>query len=124
VSRSSARLAGLAIERRRHHINGMDLFLSKVRHPQARNAFRVVIKDEDGEIEIEIGSIGVQTALDMVHGWRWAIDRLIPMQEFETEGHGRDLPDCQRQFKAAWTAFAADPARLTEFIRTKRAARR
>jgi hypothetical protein len=100
----------------------MDLFLRKVRHPQARNAFRVVIKDEDGEIEI--GSIGTQVGVDMQKGWRWALDRPIPMREHETEGQGRDLPECQRQFKAAWTAFAADPARFADFLQTKRAARR
>jgi hypothetical protein len=100
----------------------MQLFLRKIRHPQAPNNYRVILKSEDGEMEI--GSIGTQfkAGPDMV--WRWGIDTVIPMREIESEGEGRDRKDCQRQFRAAWEKFARDPARLTEFLQAKRRARR
>jgi hypothetical protein len=91
----------------------MDLFLRKVIHPQARDNYRVILKN-DG-LEIEVGSIGVQ-----FDGWHWGIDSVIPMRELETEGTGADRKDCMRQFRAAWEQFSADRARLTEFIDMKR----
>jgi len=42
------------------------------------------------------------------------------MRESEQMGYGDDRKDCQRRFKAAWEAFASDPARLVEFMRYKR----
>jgi hypothetical protein len=36
---------------------------------------------DNGE-DIEIGSIGTRFG-----GWRWGIDRAIPMRELESEGH-------------------------------------
>ena len=42
----------------------MDLYLRKVGHPQAHDNYRVLIKDNDAEIEI--GSLGVQ-GLDVGH---------------------------------------------------------
>jgi hypothetical protein len=90
----------------------MDLFLRKVIHPAARDNYRVVVRDGD---EIEIGSIGRQ-----FDGWAWGIDCVIPMREIESEGTGRDLKDCTRQFCAAWERFSSDPARLTEFLKMKR----
>jgi hypothetical protein len=39
----------------------MDLFLRRVRHPQALKNYRVLLKD-DG-LEVEIGSIGIQRGL-------------------------------------------------------------
>jgi hypothetical protein len=36
----------------------MELFLPKVIHPQAHDNYRVILKDDD--VEIEVGSIGVQ----------------------------------------------------------------
>jgi hypothetical protein len=95
----------------------MDLFLRKVRSPQAPDSYRVIMKD-NGE-DIEIGSIGTRFG-----AWRWGIDKAIPVREFESEGTGKNLPDCQRQFRAAWERFASDDANLTDFLRTKRAARR
>jgi hypothetical protein len=44
----------------------MDLFLRKVIHPQARDNYRVLLKD-DG-LEIEVDSIGVQH-----QGWVWVL---------------------------------------------------
>jgi hypothetical protein len=92
----------------------MELFLRKVIHPQARDNYRVILK-EDG-VEIQLGSIGVQHG----GGWTWGIDSVIPMRELETEGSGKDRKDCMRQFRAAWDRFSADPARLTEFLEMKR----
>jgi hypothetical protein len=100
-----------------------DLYLRKITdQPHANNAYRVVLKSEDGEIEI--GSIGTQFKAGPDIVWRWGIDTVIPMREIESEGDGRDRKDCMRQFKAAWERFAVDPARLTEFIEAKRRARR
>jgi hypothetical protein len=73
----------------------MDLFLRREIHPQSRDNYRVVLK-EDGD-EIEIGSIGVQ-----FDGWAWGIDTVVPMREVEAEGTGKDRADCMRQFRAAW----------------------
>lgn len=57
-------------------------------------------------------------------GWRWGIDTVVPMRDVESEGNGKDRVDCMKQFKAAWEKFAADPARLVEFLAEKRRARR
>jgi hypothetical protein len=91
----------------------MELFLRKVIHPQAHNNYRVILKDED--VEIELGSIGVQ-----FDGWHWGIDSIVPMREEDGEGSGKDRADCMRQFRAAWDRFSADPARLTEFLEITR----
>lgn len=100
-----------------------DLFLRKVTgHPQAGNAFRVILKSEDGEMEI--GSIGTQFKAGPDQVWRWGIDTAIPMREQESEGQGKDRKDCMRLFRAAWQSFAGDPARLTEFLEAKRRAAR
>ncbi len=56
----------------------MDLYLRKVVHPQARDNYRVILKD-DGQ-EIEIGSIGIQHAAGARTFWRWAIDTVVPMR--------------------------------------------
>lgn len=95
----------------------MDLFLRRVRHPQARASYRVVLKDNGDEIEI--GSIGVQ-----FNSWAWAIDTAIPMRQVEAEGVGEDRADCMRQFRLAWDKFSADRARLTEFLNVKRSRQR
>jgi hypothetical protein len=100
----------------------MDLYLRKVDHLQAPDNYRVVLKD-DGD-EIEIGSIGVKAFTSTDEAWTWGIDTVIPMREAESEGRGADRADCMRRFKAAWLAFVADPARLTEFLEAKRRARR
>jgi hypothetical protein len=91
----------------------MDLFLRKVDHPQARDSYHVILK-QDG-VDVQIGSIGVQ-----FEGWAWAIDNIIAMREAEANGSGKDRRDCMRQFRAAWERFSSDPARLTEFLHIKR----
>lgn len=96
-----------------------DLFLRKVTgHPQAQNAYRVILKSVDGEMEI--GSIGTQFKAGPDLVWRWGIDTVVPMRETESEGNGKDRKDCERLFKAAWERFAADPARFVEFMEMKR----
>lgn len=100
-----------------------DLYLRKVTgHPQATNNYRVILKDH-GE-EIELGSIGIQNLIEGRHGWRWGIDTVVPMLDFETSGSGTDRTDCMKKFKAAWERFSSDPARLVEFIAEKRRIRR
>ena len=96
----------------------MDLYLRKVNHPQARDSFRVVIKD-DGD-EIEVGSIGIQHGVGTTSSWTWGVDCVVPMRDTEDEGIGKDFADCMRRFRAAWDKFSADPARLTEFLAMKR----
>jgi hypothetical protein len=76
----------------------------------------------DGE-GIEVGSIGIQTT-NTGSTWHWCLDAVVPMASIESEGHGADLPDCQRQFKAAWERFSADPARLSDFLAMKPRVRR
>jgi len=96
----------------------MDLYLRKVIHPQARDNYRVVLKDYIPEVEI--GSIGIQHGIGGTEYWTWAIDNEIIMREAESQGCGKDRRDCMKQFRAAWEKFSADPARLTEFIQAKR----
>ena len=50
-------------------------------------------------------------------GWHWGIDSIVPMREEDGEGSGKDR---MRRFRAAWDRFSADPARLNEFLETKR----
>jgi hypothetical protein len=88
------------------------------KHPQARDNYRVILKD-DG-LETEIGSIGLQQASAGTEHWVWAIDNVIAMRDTDTQSRGRDRKDCAQQFRAAWENFSADPARLTEFIEAKR----
>jgi len=100
-----------------------DLYLRKVTgHPQARDNYRVILKDH-GE-EIELGSIGIQNLTEGRRGWRWGIDTVVPMRDFESQGSGQDRADCMKQFKAAWERFSSDPARLVEFIAGKHRIRR
>lgn len=100
-----------------------DLFLRKVTgHAQANNAYRVVLKSEDGEMEI--GSIGLQFKAGPEPIWKWGIDTVVPMREIEAEGEGKNRKQCMTKFRTAWERFAADGARLTEFLEAKRRARR
>jgi hypothetical protein len=55
-----------------------DLDLRKVIHPQARDNYRVIWKD-DG-LEVEIGSIGIQHGSGAREYWAWGIDNVIPMR--------------------------------------------
>jgi len=95
----------------------MPLFLRKVPDLH-RETYRVILKDEDGETEI--GSIGPQHTVGAETRWVWGIDTVIPMREADQTGYGADRKDCQRRFKAAWEKLAADPARLSDFMRMKR----
>jgi glutamate synthase domain-containing protein 1 len=99
-----------------------DLFLRKVVHPQAVDNYRVILKDD--ETEVEIGSIGTQFFTETIPTWVWAIDTVIPMRELESEGEGNNRKHCMKLFKAAWEKFSSDPARLAEFFEMKRRARR
>lgn len=83
-----------------------------------RESYRVILKDEMGETEL--GSIAVTPTTGGEARWTWGIDSAIPMRERQTSGYGDDRKDCQKKFKAAWEAFASDPARLVEFMRMKR----
>jgi hypothetical protein len=96
----------------------MDLYLRKVIHPQARDNYRVLLKD-DG-LEIEIGSLGIQHGSAGAEHWVCGIDTAIPMREAEAQDRGTDRKDCMKRFRAAWDRFNADPARLIEFLRAKR----
>ncbi len=95
----------------------MELFLRKV-HDRRREAYRVILKDDIGEVEI--GSIGPQDEANNVTRWMWAIDTVIPMREHQQMGYGDDRRDCMRNFKTAWEKFASDPANLVAFMRMKR----
>jgi hypothetical protein len=89
----------------------MDLLLRRGIHSQAHNNYRVILKD-DG-LEVEIGSIGIRHGNGATEAWVWAIDTVIPMQEVDAQGLGKDRKDCLKRFRAAWDQFSADPARLT-----------
>ena len=52
----------------------MPLYLRKI-HDLRREAYRVVLKDDMGEVEI--GSIGPQDEANNVTRWQWAIDTVI-----------------------------------------------
>ena len=95
-----------------------DLYLRRVVHPQAHDNYRVILKDEG--LEIEVGSIGIQHGSAGAEYWAWGIDTVVPMRDVGAQGRGKDRGDCMKQFRAAWDRFSADPARLTEFLRTKR----
>lgn len=96
----------------------MDLFLRKVIHPQARDNYRVIIKDEGRDIEI--GSIGIQQGSAGTVYWAWGIDTVVPMRGIIADGRGADREDCMRLFRKAWERFCANSARLTRFLREKR----
>lgn len=100
----------------------MDLYLRKVKHSQAPDNYRVLVK-LDGD-ELEIGSIGVQTFTSDDTAWTWGIDTAIPLRAFETQGRGADRRDCMAKFRSAWEKLSADSGRLAEFMAAKRRARR
>ena len=88
-------------------------FFAKSSIPRHATNYRVIVKNDD--VEIEVGSIGVQ-----FDGWHWGIDSIVPMTKEDAEGSGKDRADCMQQFRAAWDKFSADPARLSDFLETKR----
>lgn len=98
------------------------LYLRKLDHPQTADHYRVILKTD--ETEYEIGSIGTKFFAQSDPVWTWGIDTIIPMRQLESEGRGADRRGCMMAFKAAWQKFAADPARLTEFLEVKRRAKR
>jgi len=89
-------------------------YLRKVVHPQAYDNYRVILTD--GGLEFEIGSIGIQQGSAGTEHWTWGIDRVVPMRDVDAQ----DREDCMQQFRAAWDKFSADPARLAQFLETKR----
>jgi hypothetical protein len=60
----------------------MDLYLRKVDHPQARNSYRVILK-EDGD-EIELGSIGLQHTTAFHSAWQE--HQAFPLREEQVRG--------------------------------------
>jgi hypothetical protein len=50
----------------------MDLYLRKIIHAQARDNYRVILKDDGDEIEID--SIGIQHGTGATSFWSWGID--------------------------------------------------
>src|SRR3954469_4430225 len=92
----------------------MVLYLRKVVHQQARESYRVVLKDDASETEV--GSIGPQHEAGAVTRWVWAIDTVVPMREHEQWlWHGpKRLP---ASVQCRW---GSDPARLIDFLRMKR----
>ena len=105
-------------DRRDHWAMPAALYLRKVIHPQARDNYRVLLKD-DG-LAIEVGSIGIQQGSASAEHWTWAIDTVVAMGDIGAQGRGKDREDCMRQFRAAWERFCSDPARLTGFLQKKR----
>jgi|SRR5579864_2998198 hypothetical protein len=81
----------------------MDLYLRKVIHPQARDNYRVVLKDYIPEVEI--GSIGIQHGIGGTEYWTLAIDNEIIMREAESQGRGKDrssgMGEIQRRSRSA-----------------------
>ena len=96
----------------------MDSYLRKVIHPQPGDGYRVLLKDDD--LEIEIGSIDVQHGSGATEFWAWPIDTTIRVRNTDAKGVGKDRKVCMRQFRAARDRFSADPGRLTEFLQAKR----
>jgi hypothetical protein len=96
----------------------MNLYLRRVDHVQAKDNYRVILKTEEGDLEI--GSIGIKHQAGSNVAWTWGIDTVIPMREIESEGYGKDRADCMKRFKAAWINFVSDEARLSEFLSMKR----
>jgi hypothetical protein len=78
----------------------MDLYLRKVVHPQARDNYRVILKDNG--LEIEIGSIGIQHGSGATEAVGLGDRHRDPMRETEAQGIGKDRRDCMRQFGVAW----------------------
>jgi len=96
----------------------MDLFLRKENHPQVIDNYRVILKDEAGDVEV--GSIGIKTFTSMEIGWTWGIDFVIPMRAGRASGRGIDRRDCMKKFRAAWDELTADRGWLEEFMAAKR----
>jgi hypothetical protein len=96
----------------------MDLYLRKVTHPQARDNYCVILKD-DG-LGVEIGPIGIQQGTGATDASAWGIDTVILMRVADTQGTGKDRKNSMKQFRAAWDRFSSDPARLAEFLQAKR----
>jgi hypothetical protein len=61
--------------------------------------YSVILKDDD--IEIDIGSIGIQHGTGATEYWVWGIDTVIPMREVDAQGRGKDRKDCMWLFRAA-----------------------
>jgi len=57
---------------------------------------------------------GGHRALDL------GIDIVVSMRDVGAQCRGKDREDCMGQFRAAWDHFCTDPARLSQFLETKR----
>jgi hypothetical protein len=68
----------------------MELYLREVRHVQAKDNYRVILKTSDGEFEI--GSIGVQYHAGPNAAWNWGIDTVIPMRSSKPRARERIAP--------------------------------
>lgn len=92
------------------------LRLRRVRHPAVKpgEAFRVVCRG------FEVGSIGLQQGAAQRRFWSWGLDT-VGQLGFPTHGEAADRDDTMARFKAAWTLFAADQARLDRFFEAKAA---
>jgi len=95
----------------------MDLFFHKVIHPQARDNYRVLFKD-DG-VEIEVGSIGIQHGSGTAEGWVWGIDNIVPMREADSHGTGSDRKDCMKQFPKGLGPVQRRPSPLDRISRNE-----
>lgn len=96
------------------------LYLRKVTsHLHAPNAYRVVLKLNDGT-DVELGSVGEQVGNSQRRFWAWGLDTVLPTQSFPTDGEAPDRESAMAAFKAMWDRYASDAARLDAFIRMKR----
>ena len=69
---------------------GMDLFLRKVDHVQAKDNYRVILKTEEGELEI--GSIGIQYHAGPDPLWIWASTQSSRCGSSKTKASARTAP--------------------------------
>jgi hypothetical protein len=90
------------------------LRLRRVVHPMATDNYRVVWNG------LEVGSIGIQRGAAQRVFWSWGIDTPDNLP-FATHGEAENRDEATARFRTAWEAFAADPARLAEFVATKQA---
>ncbi len=91
------------------------LSLRRVRHPMAKDNYRVVWND--GVKDRKIGSLGVQTGAAGRTFWSWGIETVVAVLDFPTHGEAADREAAMAAFREAWDKFASDPARLALFLR-------
>jgi hypothetical protein len=92
-------------------VKSVPLFLRRVDHPHAENAFHVIWRG------LAVGSIGLQRGAGQRTFWRWWIfDAGRPYRELTMTGDTMSRDDAMAAFRAAWDEFAADPGRLQHVI--------